>query len=154
MTIPIPPAAYNFLATQKAVGDNHSILRRLELLGLKVKPCDPPAEEIVDGPGVAADLPEYRAGPCKACKFWKQSDSYAKYLSVETKEAWGKCASAEAAVLIEGNIARAVGDPRATSGGWPLAVGGAVTREDFGCAFFGEPEQPAHHRADLREEGE
>lgn len=153
MTIPIPPAAYDFLATQKAVGDDRSILRRLEWLGLKVKLCEPPAEEIVDGPGVAADLPEYRAGPCKACKFWKQSDNYAKYLSVETKEAWGKCASAEATVLIEGNIARAIGDPRATSGGWPLAVGGAVTREDFGCAFFGEPEQPAH-RADLRGEGE
>ena len=72
MTIPIPPAAYDFLATEKAVGDDRSILRRLELLGLKVKHCDPPAEEIVDGPGVAADLPEYRAGPCKACKFWKQ----------------------------------------------------------------------------------
>jgi hypothetical protein len=88
-------------------------------------------------PDVAADLPEYRTGPCKACKFWKQSNSYAKYLSVETKKLWGKCASAEGTALIEGNIARAIGDPRATSGSWPLAVGGAVTREDFGCPFFG-----------------
>jgi hypothetical protein len=102
---------------------------------------EPPAEEIVEGPGIATDLPEYHAGLCKGCKFWKQSDSYAKYLKVETKEGWGKCSSAEAAELIEGNIERAVGDPRATSGRWPLAVGGAVTREDFGCPFFGEPER-------------